>query len=115
MMTKQPDRASVTDIVRTWKFQRHVYEMFGRGRLLGRGSLRPLWESNIEAYDVMRKWCQAQEKQGAFRITDAELRRALHQKWEGQPAEAFLTEEKNKERIRNEFLEPRWAAKRPSR
>ncbi|MFM7282700.1 MAG: hypothetical protein ACKO32_13070 [Planctomycetia bacterium] len=59
----------------------------------------------MEAFDAARVCLESCEKQGEFKITDAELRAKLFGYWT-QSHGSFLTGDK--ERIRKEFLEPEW-------
>ncbi len=87
-------------MLRNWKLQKHLYENYGEGRIL--------WQqAGLEAFDAMRRWMEAQEQAGAFKITDAGLRAKLYEYWTRDHG-PFLTADK--ERIRKEFLEPEWLA-----
>jgi len=82
-----------------WKFQKHLYDNFGGGRIL--------WQqAGQEAFDATQKWLQSQEKAGHFQITDAALRTQFYHYWTTQNHGAFLIDDKD--RIREEFLEPAW-------
>lgn len=88
--------------LKQWKFQKHLYDQYGGGRIL--------WQqAGLEAFDAMHNWLKAQEKQGKFQITDPELRKAFYEYWTTHNHGAFLTDDP--ERIRKEFLEPEWALK----
>lgn len=83
-----------------WKFQLHLYKNFGGGRLL--------WQQGgIEAVDAMRSFIETQERKGAFKIADEDLRERFYSEWTALESDPFVI--KDKERIRAEFLEPEWA------
>lgn len=87
-----------------WKFQKHLYDTYGGGRIL--------WQQGgTEAFDATRKWLEAREKAGDFKITDDKLRAKFYAYWTTQNHGAFLTDDP--ERIRQEFVEPVWAPKPP--
>jgi hypothetical protein len=87
-----------------WKFQRHLYDRYGGGRIL--------WQqAGLEAFDATHQWLKAHEEKGDFKITDAKLRSVLYEYWTTMNHGAFLTNDR--ERIRSEFLEPDWAPKLP--
>lgn len=95
-----PGRRFAEFMLNNWKFQRHLYDKFGGGRIL--------WQqAGIEAFDATRKWLETQEKEGAFKISDPALRKEFYHYWTTQNHGAFLTNDK--ERIRTEFLEVEWA------
>jgi hypothetical protein len=99
---KPPGRFFAQFVLDNWKFQRHLYDRFGGGRIL--------WQqAGLEAFDAMHKWLQAQEEAGQFKITDPRLRASFYEYWTTMNHGAFLIEDK--ERIRKEFLEPEWAPK----
>lgn len=94
-----PARQLAVFMLSNWKFQRHLYDHFGGGRIL--------WQqAGTEAFDAMHKWLQSLEKAGKFRFTDPNLRAAFYAYWTTHNHGAFLTDDK--ERIRKEFLEPEW-------
>ena len=94
-----PGREFAQYMLGHWKFQRHLYQNYGGGRIL--------WQqAGLEAFDAMRNWLEAQEKQGKFKITDPELRKKFYEYWTAHDHGAFLTDDP--ERIRREFLEPPW-------
>ncbi len=98
-----PGREFATWLLSRWKFERHLYEAYGGGRIL-------FQQTGYEAFDAMRRWLEDQEKQGAFRIADPRLRALLFHYWTTLDHGAFLTD--NEETIRTEFLHPRWALTR---
>lgn len=96
---KPPGEQLAHFILDSWKFQKHLYDSFGGGRIL--------WQqAGQEAFDAMHKWLQSKEDAGDFQITDPELRQKFYHYWTTQNHGAFLTD--NKDRIREEFLEPPW-------
>lgn len=100
---KPPGRFFAVFMLSNWKFQRHLYDQYGGGRVL--------WQqAGMEAFDAMRKWLEAHEKKGDFKITDPALRSTLYEYWTTMEHGAFLIEDE--ERIRAEFLEPKWVPKR---
>jgi hypothetical protein len=95
-----PGRPFAEFMLNNWKFQRHLYDKFGGGRIL--------WQqAGIEAFDAMRTWLETQEKNGEFKISDPALRATFYRYWTTQKHGAFLTSDKD--RIREEFLAPEWA------
>lgn len=81
-----------------WKFQRHLYLTYGKGRIL--------WQqAGIEAFDAMHRWLQDREKQGDFSIDDPQLHSQFYAYWTTQKHGSFLTGDQK--RIR-EFLKPKW-------
>ncbi len=61
---KPPGREFAHFLVDHWKFERHLYDRFGGGRIL--------WQqAGMEAFDAMRNWLQTQERDGTLRIADA--------------------------------------------
>jgi hypothetical protein len=100
---KLPGRFFADFLLGNWKFQRHLYDRYGGGRVL--------WQQEgMEAFDAMRTWLEAQEKQGEFKIADPKLRATFYEYWTTQNHGSFLIEDPA--RIKSEFLEPEWAAKR---
>jgi hypothetical protein len=96
---KPPGRQFALFILSNWKFQKHLYDQYGGGRIL--------WQqAGQEAFDANRKWLESLEKQGDFKITDPKLRETFYEYWTTINHGPFLTD--NKERIREEFLEPKW-------
>jgi hypothetical protein len=90
-------------IVVPWKFQRHLYEQYGGGRIL--------WQqAGLEAFDATRKWLESLEARGDFKITDSKLREIFYAYWKTNGG-VFLQDEKG---IRELFLEPAWALKLPN-
>jgi hypothetical protein len=99
-----PGRSFAIFLLNNWKFQKHLYDRFGGGRIL--------WQQGgLEAFDAYRKWLEMQEKQGDFKITDAMLRSTFYEYWTTMKHGEFLTDDE--ERIRREFLEPEWMPKLP--
>jgi hypothetical protein len=98
---KPPGRSFAVFMLRNWKFQRHLYDRYGGGRIL--------WQqAGLEAFDAMHQWLEAEEKSGKFKINDPKLRSVFYEYWTTMKHGPFLTD--NKERIRREFLEPEWLA-----
>lgn len=94
----RPDDGQVGLILlRGWKFNRHLYETYGGGRVL--------WQqTGVEAFDAMRRFLEEQERRGAFVITDPEVRARLFAYWtKDQPGL-----ESSPERIRKLLLAPEW-------
>lgn len=56
-------------------FGRHLHLNYGGGRVL-------VTKFGTYAFDAQRRWVEEREKQGDFRIDDAELRRQLFTMWE---------------------------------
>jgi hypothetical protein len=101
MQLNPPGRMFAEFTLTHWKFQRHLYDKFGGGRIL--------WQqAGTEAFDAMRRWLETHEKNGSFKISDPELRKEFYHYWTVQQHGSFLTSDK--ERIRKTFLEPEWAA-----
>jgi hypothetical protein len=85
-----------------WKFQRHLYDKYGGGRIL--------WQqAGLEAFDAMHEWLKAHEKKGDFKITNPQLRDQFYHYWTRDHGPFVL---KDPEAIRAEFLEPEWAPKK---
>lgn len=100
---KPPGRFFAVFMLNNWKFQRHLYDQYGGGRVL--------WQqAGMEAFDAMHKWLEAHEQNGDFAITDAKLRSSFYEYWTTMKHGVFLIDDK--ERIRAEFLEPKWAPQR---
>lgn len=96
-----PGRPFAMFMLGNWKFQKHLHEHFGGGRIL--------WQQGgIEAFDAHLKWLESLEKAGEFRISDRALREKYYEYWKTTNHGAFLTGDR--ERIRREFLEPEWMA-----
>lgn len=94
-----PGRDFAVFLLSQWKFQKHLYDNYGGGRIL--------WQQfGQEAFDATRVWLEAREKAGDFKIADPALRVAAFYYWTTQNHGAFLTDDA--ERIRSEFLEPVW-------
>ncbi len=102
---RPPGRFFALFILRNWKFQRHLYDQYGGGRIL--------WQQGgLEAFDSTHKWLKDHEKNGEFKIDDPKLRSVLYEYWTTMNHGSFLTDDK--ERIRSEFLEPEWLSKLPA-
>jgi len=88
-------------MLETRKFQRHLYEKFGGGRVL-------FQQAGVEAFDATRLWLETLEAKGDFRLSDPKLREELYRYWTGTNHGAFLsTPEKNPDAI-EEFMNPAW-------
>jgi len=99
-----PGRFFAMFIHSNWKFQKHLYERYGGGRIL--------WQqAGLEAFDAYHAWLKAHEKQGDFVITDPKLRSTFFEYWTTMDHGSFLTADPK--RIRSEFLEPPWMPKPP--
>lgn len=99
---KPPGRQFALFMLSTWKFQKHLYDQYGGGRIL--------WQqAGLEAFDAHRKWLESREKARDFQITDPKLRETFYEYWTTMNHGPFLTDDK--ERIREEFLEPKWLVK----
>jgi hypothetical protein len=78
-----------------WKYQRHLYDRYDGGRLL--------WQQfGMEAYDATRRWLEAEEKTGHFKISDPELRTKFYEYWNSQ-GKPFLIDDPA---AIQEYLEP---------
>lgn len=100
-----PGRLFALFVLNNWKFQKHLYDQYGGGRIL--------WQqAGLEAFDAHRTWLECREKQGDFGITDPALRATFYEYWTTMKHGAFLTDDR--ERIRSEFLEPDWLPEAPS-
>jgi len=99
LQMRPPGRMFARFMLNNWKFQKHLYDTYGGGRIL--------WQQGgLEAYDANRKWLEDLEAKGEFQITDETLRTLFYKYWNSQDGSPFLTEDA--ERIRKEFLEPEW-------
>lgn len=99
---KPPGRVFAMFVLSNWKFQKHLYDRYGGGRIL--------WQqAGVESFDACRTWLEDNERRGEFRITDRKLRSTFYEYWTTMNHGAFLTDDK--ERIRSEFLEPEWMPK----
>ncbi|MGI9475004.1 MAG: glycoside hydrolase family 71/99-like protein [Rubripirellula sp.] len=94
-----PGSSFASFMLNNWKFQKHLHDNFGGGRVL--------WQqAGIEAFDAMHRWILEQERQGNFSIADPELRRKLYHYWAKQNHGSFLIEDPD--RIDAVFLNPAW-------
>ena len=88
-------------LVEHWKFERHLYDNYGGGRIL--------WQQlGMEAFDAMHNWLKSQEEQGHFKITDPHLHKAFYRYWRDQHHDFMIDAEGEEELLRSEFLEPEW-------
>lgn len=95
-----PNEVDVKSIVSYWKFQRHVYDHFGGGRLR--------WSKPVTvAYDATYRWLQEQEKQGKFKIYDPEIRNMLYANWTDR-AFSNIMDPMDKEDL-DLFFQPPWS------
>jgi hypothetical protein len=79
--------AAERDVLRllaaNWKFQRHLYNQYGGGRLI--------WQQlGVEAYDATQSWLQAEERLLHFEIYDPDLRASFYKAWNSQAATALI-------------------------
>jgi hypothetical protein len=101
-LLQPPGRDLAHFIVDNWKLQLHLYKRFGGGRLL--------WQqAGTEAFDAMLNWLETHERQGSFKITDPKLRDEFYRYWH-RSHRPFMIEDKD--RIREEFLEPEWVPRK---
>jgi len=97
-LLQPPGKKFAHFIVDNWKFERHLYDRFGGGRIL--------WQqAGLEAFDAMRNWLETQERNGSFKITEPKLRTEFYHYWH-RSHQPFMIEDAA--RIREEFLEPNW-------
>lgn len=100
-----PGRFFAMFIHGNWKFQKHLYERYGGGRVL--------WQqAGMEAFDAYHAWLTTHEKQGDFVITDPKLRSTFYEYWTTMNHGSFLTADPK--RIRSEFLQPPWMPEPPA-
>lgn len=106
MRLTPPGEQLATFFLMNWKFQRHLYDKFGGGRIL--------WQqAGQEAFDANRKWLESMEEAKDFEISDPKLRATFYEYWTTMKHGAFLTADK--ERIQKEFLEPEWMPKKEAK
>lgn len=74
-----PDLDQVWSLVTYWKFQRHLYDVYGGGRVV----MQPY---GPEAIDATANWLKLRELEGDFTITDPQLREAFYEIWKQDPA-----------------------------
>jgi hypothetical protein len=97
---ESPERFAAPFVLVSWKFERHLYDKFGGGRVL--------WQqSGLEAFDATRHWLESEERVGNFQITDPKLRTEFYRYWTRR--HDFMLE--SQAEIREQFLEPEWARK----
>lgn len=95
------DRHFARWVVGTRKFQRHLYDEFGGGRVL-------FQQAGVEAFDATRAWLESLEAKGDLTLSDPELREELYRYWTSTNHGAFLsTPETNPDAI-EEFVNPPW-------
>lgn len=91
-----PGRFFAEFMLNNWKIHKHLYDNFGGGRIQ--------WQQvGLQAFDASKKFQEAMEKNGDFKITDPALRKALYAYWDNESH--LITDT---ERIRKEFLEAEW-------
>lgn len=84
-----PDLDQVWALVTYWKFQRHLYDVYGGGRVL-------IQAYGPEAIDATVNWLKLRELEGDFVIKDEALREAFYQKWQMDPnAERVANQDNN--------------------
>lgn len=74
MRLEPPKPQHVWLYVMNWKFQQHLYDTYGGGRVL-------LQNYGPEAVDATVSWLKAREAAGDFSIKDSQLRTAFYQQW----------------------------------
>jgi tetratricopeptide (TPR) repeat protein len=95
---KSQGRYIAMELLSTWKFNRHLYDNFGGGRILG-------MQGGHVAFDAMLKWLKHHEAKGDFKIIDPELHDEFYSFWaENEHSNFFLDEGL----IEKEFLHPEW-------
>ncbi len=92
------DRSMAQYFLEKWKWERHLYEKFGRGRVL-------FQQAGLEAFDAMHNWLKYQEEKRNFTITDPALRVSFYSYWTSDQGN-FLSNTKDAERA---LLEPPWS------
>jgi hypothetical protein len=98
-LTANHDRMFAIFMLGKWKFERHLYDHFGGGRIL--------WQQpGLEAYDANRRWLEDEERKGNFKFADPELREEFYRYWKTSPSFLLIEDEAE---IHLEFLEPEWA------
>jgi hypothetical protein len=104
LQVRHPYRFFAAWTLSHWKLQKHIYEHYGRGRLI--------WQqTGLEAIDAERRLVESEEQKGTFKITDPKLRESFYHYWKRW----YYTVVGNEDRIRVEFLEPEWAPRRAVR
>ncbi|MEJ2742584.1 MAG: hypothetical protein P8176_08910 [Gammaproteobacteria bacterium] len=104
-----PSSERVWSMVSYWKFQQHLYDAYGGGRVV----IQPY---GPEAVDATLRWLQLRELEGDFSIDDDRLRQAFYDSWfepdtdtstvMGNTEEAAL--ELQAEQSRYRLLNPGW-------
>lgn len=69
-----PDVEYVWTYVTYWKFQRHLYDVYGGGRVV-------MQDYGPEAIDATVNWLQLRESEGDFTLFDPRLREAFYAQW----------------------------------
>ena len=96
-MDPESDRLFAVETLKKWKFQKHLHQRFGGGRI------RERW-GGIEAVEAFCKWLEAHEQQGDFQITDQYLRTRFYSYWTWQD----YRDSDDPEDIKRMLLEPDW-------
>lgn len=81
-----------------WKFEKHLYDNFGGGRVA--------WQQRgMEAFDAARRFIEMQEQAKNFEVYDAEVRDAVYSYWtHSRPPIMY----EKPEEIEAHFLKPDW-------
>ncbi len=94
-------------MVIAWKFQRHLYDVYGGGHVE--------WQfAGPEATDATYHWLTLREKNGDFKISDPKLRSLFYAQWATETttidSNISITAEQEKEtaQTRYELLNPIW-------
>lgn len=82
------NRDTVAFLLDNLKFQRHLYDKFGGGRVL-------FQQFGLEAFDATHNWMLKHEQAGDFKVNDPELRAKLFHYWTRDHG-GFLSGEKGK-------------------
>jgi len=96
-------------IVSHWKFQRHVYDFYGGGRVT-------MHAFGPEAVDATINWLKVREAHGDFKFVDRKLKQEFYAYWsEASLEDAELVADEDKisiedemEKNRQELLMPEW-------
>lgn len=106
-----PQPKHVWFYVLNWKFQQHLYDTYGGGRVL-------LQNFGPEAVDATVNWLKEREAAGDFEIQDDDLRTAFYQQWQietqagGQtaipPEQMRRLEQRQYDKNRYRLLNPGW-------
>ncbi|QDU80329.1 hypothetical protein Pla110_20560 [Polystyrenella longa] len=81
-----------------WKFQKHLYDEFGGGRVM--------WQQRgVEAFDATHNLIKQFEEEKQFEVFDPKVREELYHYWTREDS-PFLTADP--ERVKESFLQPEW-------